>query len=74
MFGAAFNQALGNWLLKSEVAYIDGFEFFNSPGKDYSRTDVLAGVEYSGFKDTTLSIEVADRQINDFDEALKTSS
>jgi len=71
MFGAAFNQALGNWLLKSEVAYIDGFEFFNSPGKDYSRTDVLAGVEYSGFKDTTLSIEVADRQINDFDEALK---
>lgn len=71
MFGAAFNQALGNWLLKTEAAYIDGFEFFNSPGGEYSRTDVLAGVEYSGFKDTTLSIEAADRHINGFDEALK---
>ncbi|MEA3415028.1 MAG: DUF1302 family protein [Thermodesulfobacteriota bacterium] len=57
MFGAAFNQALGNWLLKAETVYIDGFEFFNRPGKEYSRIDVLAGIEYSGFKDTTVSIE-----------------
>ncbi|MBW2544027.1 MAG: DUF1302 family protein [Deltaproteobacteria bacterium] len=71
MFGAAFNQALGNWLLKTEAAHIDGFEFFNSPGREYSRIDVLAGMEYSGFKDTTLSVEAADRHINDFDEALK---
>ena len=71
MFGAAFNQALGNWLLKAETAYIDGFEFFHSPGRDYSRTDVLAGAEYSGFKDTTLSLEAANRHINDFDEVLE---
>jgi len=70
MFGAAFNQALGNWLLKTEAAYIDGFKFFNLPGKEYSRTDVLAGAEYSGFKDTALSLEVANRRINDFDEVL----
>jgi len=71
MLGAAFNAAVGNWLLKTEAAYIDGFEFFNSPGKEYSRTDVLAGVEYSGFKDTTVSIEAVNRHINGFDEALE---
>ncbi len=71
MFGAAINAAIGNWLLKTEAAYIDGFEFFNSPGKDYSRTDVLAGIEYAGFKDTTVNIEAVNRHINAFKESLK---
>ncbi len=71
MLGAAFNAAVGNWLLKTEAAYIDGFEFFNSPGKEYSRIDVLAGMEYSGFKDTTVSIEAVNRHINGFEESLK---
>ena len=71
MLGAAFNAAVGNWLLKTEAAYIDGFEFFNSQGKEYSRIDVLAGIEYSGFKDTTVSIEAANRHINDFDDVLE---
>ncbi|NVM22771.1 MAG: DUF1302 family protein [Desulfobacterales bacterium] len=73
MFGAAFNAAVGNWLLKTEAAYIDGFEFSNAPGKDYSRIDVLAGIEYSGFKDTAVSIEAVNRHINDFDESLELS-
>jgi hypothetical protein len=71
MLGTAFNVAVGNWLLKTEAAYIDGFEFFNSPGKEYSRIDVLAGIEYSGFKDTTVSTEAVNRHINDFDETLE---
>lgn len=71
MLGAAFNAAVGNWLLKTEAAYIDGFEFFNSPGKEYSRIDALAGIEYSGFKDTTVSMEAVTRHINDFDQALE---
>ncbi len=73
MVGAAFNQALGNWLLKTEAAYTDGFEFFNAPGEKYSRTDVLAGLEYSGFKDTTLSIDAVIRHINHFGGALQQS-
>jgi len=73
MLGAAFNAAVGNWLLKTEAAYIDGFEFFNAPDKEYSRTDLLAGIEYSGFKDTTVSIEAVNRHINDFDDVLKLS-
>jgi hypothetical protein len=71
MAGAAFNSAIGNWLIKTEAAYINGFEFFNAPGKDYSRTDILAGIEYSGFKDTTFSIEAVNRHINHFDQILK---
>jgi len=71
MIGAALNTAMGNWLLKTEAAYIDGFEFFNAPDKEYSRTDLLAGIEYSGFKDTTVSIEAVNRHINDFDDVIK---
>ena len=71
MFGAAFNAAVGNWLLKTEAAYIDGFEFFNTSDKEYSRTDILAGIEYSGFKDTTVSMEAVNRHINDFDDVLE---
>ncbi|MBW2593538.1 MAG: ligand-binding protein SH3, partial [Deltaproteobacteria bacterium] len=33
--------------------------------------DILAGFEYSGFTDTTLSIEAVNRHINGFDEALE---
>ena len=34
---------------------------------------MLAGVEYSGFRDTTVSIEAANRHINDFESILKQS-
>ncbi len=68
---AAFNAAVGSWLLKPEAGYIEGFEFFNTPDKSYYRTDVLAGIEYSGFnKDSRVSIEAINRHINDFDKNL----
>ena len=73
MLGAAFNVATGNWLFKTEGAWIDGFKFFNAPGKTYSRTDILAGLEYSGFTDTTLTIEAVNRHINGFDKTLKSA-
>ena len=72
MVGTAVNVALGNWLLKSEAAYFDGLEFFAVPGEKKSRFDVLAGVEYSGFTDTTISLEAVNRHINDFEPNLKT--
>ncbi len=71
MFGTAFNAAIGSWLVKTEAAYLDGFKFFNSGSKTYSRTDLLAGIEYSGLKDITISIEVARRHINRFEDILK---
>jgi len=71
MLGTAFNAALGNWLIKAEAAYFDGIEFFNTPGEDYSRIDVLVGFEFSGLKDTTVSIEAVNRHLNDFDTPLE---
>ncbi len=73
MLGTAFNVATGNWLLKTEAAWIQGFKFFNAPGKTWSRTDILAGLEYSGFTDTTLTIEAVNRHINGFDKTLKSA-
>ena len=71
MIGTAVNIALGNWLLKSEAAYFDGLEFFAVPGEKKSRFDMLAGVEYSGFTNTTISLEAVNRHINDFHSTLK---
>jgi hypothetical protein len=45
MVGGAFNMAQDNWLFKTEAAYFHGFEFSNTPDKEYCRLDGLAGVE-----------------------------
>ncbi len=71
MCGSTFNVATGNWLLKAEAAYFDGMKFFNAPGQTYSRTDLLVGIEYSGFKDTTISFEAVNRHINSFNDRLE---
>ncbi len=71
MVGATANIALGNWLLKGEAAWIYGFEFSNTPDKKYDRVDVLAGFEYSGFSETTISLEAVNRHINEFASILK---
>ncbi|MCI5208571.1 MAG: hypothetical protein D3910_07210 [Candidatus Electrothrix sp. ATG2] len=64
MFGFAYNKALGNWLLKSEGAVLNRVHYTNRPGVGYTRFDVLVGAEYSGFAETTISLEFADRHIN----------
>jgi hypothetical protein len=64
MFGFAYNKAVGNWLLKSEGALLNRVQYSNRPGTDYNRFDVLVGAEYSGFNETTISLELANRHIN----------
>ncbi len=71
MWGAAGNLSLGNWLLKSEAAYWRGIQFFNGGGDSQQRIDALAGIEYSGWDDTTLTVEGAVRHLIDFDDRLK---
>jgi len=70
LYGAAFNVAWGNWLIKTEMAYLEGFRFFNTEDETFSRIDLLAGLEYSGIRDTSVSLEVANRHLIDFDERL----
>lgn len=81
MLGSAVNIARGNWLYKAEGAYFDGIRIsdmmigmmpiFNT--REYSRIDFLAGVEYSGFTDTTVSVEAVNRYFTDFDRNLALS-
>ena len=73
MFGGAFNIAWGNWLFKTEAAVFDGLRFSNTPGKEFYRLDALAGFEYSGLSDATVTLEIANRHYFDFDERMKNS-
>ena len=71
MLGASGNYAMGNWLLKAEAAYFDGLEYFVLAGDDKTRWDIMGGLEYAGFDDTTISLDVVRRHISGFDSRLE---
>ncbi len=71
MLGAATNIVMGDWLLKAESAHFDGQRYTAVPDKDFSRTDILLGVDYNGFDNTTLTLESAVRHIHHFDQRLE---
>jgi hypothetical protein len=82
MAGLAVNKARGNFLYKAEAAFFDGIRLsaFRQNGvliensNDYSRLDLLAGIEYSGFKNTILSFEMADKWMIDHDDDAEKSN
>lgn len=61
MMGTAFDIALGNWLVKGEIAHLRGLRYSGLHGVKPDRSDTMFGVEYTGFDNTTLSAEVVDR-------------
>jgi hypothetical protein len=67
MGGAGANWTTGSWLFKTEAAYFYGFEFFTDPGDKKSSFDAMLGVEYYGFSETTIAIEVVNRHIFGWD-------
>jgi hypothetical protein len=86
MTGAAANLAWGDWLFKAEAAYLHGLKFFEDPrdlnsrlvglpgddaARDYDRLDVMAGLDYNGFEETTITVEAVNRHLRHFDEELK---
>jgi len=71
MLGSATNLAIGNWLLKAEVAWLDDLRYTNTPGSEYTRIDLGGGVEYTGFSEATVSLEAANRHIRDYDSRLE---
>ncbi len=73
MGGASANIALGNWLLKGEAACFSGLEYSSVPEEEFTRLDMLAGIEYTGFAETVISLEVVDRHLFDFDRRLGSS-
>jgi hypothetical protein len=73
MVGSGGNYTFGSWLLKYEVAYTDGLGFAASSG-DEARGDILLGIEYYGFTDTTIVLEGVNRHIFDHEPAIRSVS
>jgi hypothetical protein len=73
MAGAAMNVVKGNFLYIFEAAHFRGLQFMNDYGTDYNRTDILAGIEYMGFAETTISFDFVNRHIHGFSRTLEDS-
>ncbi len=71
MIGITFSIPFGNLLLKAETAKLEGIEVSLFPEKSFSRLDLLFGIEYSGFTETSISIESLLQHLNDFDPRLR---
>jgi len=71
MGGGTLSISSGNFVWKAEAAKLRGLEYALVTDKIFSRTDVLFGVEYSGWSDTSLTIESGVKHINDFDKRLE---
>ena len=65
--GLAVAIAVESWLFKAEAAQVQGLEFFNLPGNTKTRLDLLGGVEYAGITDQSITLEVVNRKLLDFD-------
>ncbi len=71
--GAGANYTIGSWVLKGELAWLDGFQLTRAEGAGLvtgdgeMRLDALIGVEYYGLNDHTFAIEIANRYLPDHD-------
>jgi hypothetical protein len=71
VMGTAANIASGNWLLKVDTAVVEGIQYSNTPDIEYTRLDLGAGVEYTGFHEAAISLEAVNRHIFDYDSRLE---
>lgn len=71
MFGASSTLAKGNWIIKAESAYWDKLRYTRVPKDRFSRLDVMAGFEYSGFTDTRITLELVNQHLFNYTNQLK---
>jgi hypothetical protein len=81
LVGASGNYAFGSWLVKAEIAWLQGFRYASldpvNPllavrvSGQKSRLDALLGVEYYGFSETTLALDVANRHVFGWESELR---
>jgi len=76
MVGGALNKTLGNWLFKAESAWFHNMRLsayqvgqgFLENDQKYQRLDILGGIEFYGFRNTTIGFEAVDRWYINFDD------
>ena len=71
MNGAAAAWVIRDFVIKAEGALIDGLEYYAIPGRKKTRYDYPVGIEYAGIKNTLISLETANRHIDDYFYRLK---
>jgi hypothetical protein len=71
MLGIAENIVFGSWLLKTEYAVFDGLEYFATGNQSFIRSDLLAGLDYNGITDHTVSVEALWSRIFDYNDVLQ---
>jgi hypothetical protein len=67
--GMALSLVQGSWLWKLEAARFTGLEYSNAVSSK-SRTDVMLGFDYNGWRNINLTVEWAQRQIHDIEAAM----
>jgi hypothetical protein len=73
MAGAAMNFAQGNFLYILEAAHLRGLRYLTDYPTDYNRTDLLAGIEYRGFTDAAIGVDLVNRRLHDYRHILADS-
>ncbi len=71
MYGISGQKVMGNVLWKTEVAFFDGLDFFEPSPKERGRLDAMIGMEYSGFDEGSVAIEIVNRRTTRFDSVLE---
>lgn len=66
MAGGAANVTRGSWLLKTELALTGGYRFTNT-ADEKEKWQWLVGLEYSGLKNTTVSLDLLQTWTDDFE-------
>jgi len=67
MVGGIWMAAFGSFLVKTEAAWFDGVRYSSVPEKTHTELKILVGVEYSGFTDTQLILEMMNTRISSFE-------
>ena len=68
--GVAFSAVKGGWIVRGEIADVQGLRFTNF-SKTFSRQDHVLGAEYSGVPDGALSVELSWDWIREFEPELE---
>ncbi|MBU1418552.1 MAG: DUF1302 domain-containing protein [Proteobacteria bacterium] len=73
MLGSALSLARGNMLYIAEAAHLRGLHFLEDYQTNYNRSELLAGIEYSGLSETVISLDFVTRYLHNYNPDLDTS-